>query len=169
MLNTSHWSITTLTFPGVMVHEFAHQIFCILTKVPVRKVVYFSFGNPAGYVDHDKPTTFGQQFWISVGPLVINSLITIVLGFIAAQTVRDPNLYYFILWLAFSIGAHAFPSNQDAGNILNDSKALAQTSGNSLYYLAYPFFWLIWLANKLKYYWIDFIYAAILISISLTI
>ena len=40
--------ITWLTFPGVMVHEFAHKLFCRWTKTEVMEVCYFRFGNPVG-------------------------------------------------------------------------------------------------------------------------
>ena len=33
--------ISLVTFPGVIVHELAHQIFCMLMKVPVYDVKYF--------------------------------------------------------------------------------------------------------------------------------
>jgi len=42
--------IAALTFPGVIVHEMAHQLFCRLFRVAVLDVCYFRFGNPAGYV-----------------------------------------------------------------------------------------------------------------------
>lgn len=38
--------ISLLTFPGVMVHEFAHQLFCRIMRVPVYDVVYFQAKNP---------------------------------------------------------------------------------------------------------------------------
>lgn len=39
--------IAALTFPGVIVHEMAHQLFCRLFRVAVLDVCYFRFG-PAG-------------------------------------------------------------------------------------------------------------------------
>lgn len=59
---------------------------------------------------------------------------------------------------------HSFPSDHDAKNILNKSKELKDK--NKIHYLAYPFFILIWLANKLSFFWFDAIYAIVLISLS---
>jgi hypothetical protein len=38
--------ITIVTFPGVIVHELAHQLFCRLYKVSVFEEVYFQAENP---------------------------------------------------------------------------------------------------------------------------
>jgi hypothetical protein len=40
--------ISLLSFPGIIVHEFAHLIFCRLRKVAILDVCYFRFDNPAG-------------------------------------------------------------------------------------------------------------------------
>ena len=34
---------------------------------------YFRLGNPAGLVEHEEPQHFSHTFWISMGPLIINS------------------------------------------------------------------------------------------------
>lgn len=47
--------ISILTFPGVIVHEIAHQLFCRICGVAVLDVCYFKAGNPAGYVVHEIP------------------------------------------------------------------------------------------------------------------
>lgn len=158
--------VAILTFPGTIVHEWAHKMFCKWNGVSVIKVVYFRFGNPTGYVTHEKPTKVSQTFWISVGPLILNSIITIILGLTLNLITPDSFLYYFTLWLAFSIGSHSFPSDHDAKNVLADSREQIKTGGHSMYYLAYPFFGLIWLANKFSFFWFDFIYAYLLIYLS---
>jgi hypothetical protein len=68
-------AITMLTFPGVIVHELAHQLFCRLFKIPVFEVVYFQMKNPAGYVLHETPQSKWQTMMISVGPFVLNTLL----------------------------------------------------------------------------------------------
>jgi len=120
----------------------------------------------AGFVLHEKPEKIGQEFWISVGPLVLNTSITIFLGYVLAHI--SPNIFKYITlsWLAFSSGLHAFPSNTDAGNVLEDSKELLVGHRLHLsYYLAYPFFGLIWIANKLKIFWFDVFYSLALIAV----
>ena len=157
--------ISLVTFPGVIIHEWAHKKFCDWLNVPVHKVVYFRLGNPAGFVEHENPTTYKQTFWISVGPLVVNSLATIILSVIASQIIPDGWLYVVLIWLAFSIGMHSFPSDHDMQQVSSASKLALKRGGSFLHYLSFPFVTLIWIANKLRFFWFDAIYAFILITI----
>lgn len=158
--------ISLITFPGVVVHEWAHKKFCEWFGVKVHEVKYFRFWQKtAGYVTHEEPSTFKQTFWISVGPLIVNSLGCIILSAIASQTLPESFLNYLILWLALSIGAHSFPSDHDAKNILERSKSHIKNEGSITHYLSYPFFILIWIANKLSFFWFDFVYAFLLLQI----
>ena len=159
------WLIAIVTFPGVIIHEWAHKKYCDWTGVAVHKVVYFQFGSTAGYVIHEHPQKYNQLFWISVGPLVINSMMTVLLSYLATQTKSESGLYFLFLWIAVSAGMHAFPSDQDAKNVFDESKQSIKRGGSSLHYLAYPFFGLIWIANKLRFVWFDLWYALILLSL----
>jgi hypothetical protein len=159
------WLISAITFPGVIIHEWAHKKFCDWLKVPVHKVVYFKFGNPAGYVLHDQPQTYKQIFWISIGPLIINSLATIAFSFAASQSITGSALSYLFLWLALSAGMHSFPSDHDMQHVAQASKESIKNGGSILHYLAFPFIWLVWLANKLRFFWFDAIYAILLIEV----
>jgi Putative zincin peptidase len=150
------WLISVLTFPGAMLHEFAHKIFCDIQHVPTSKVVYFQFGNPAGYVLHEKPTTFQQTFWISVGPLLINSIAAIVVAIIASAFPLPDGIALCLSWLAISFGAHSFPTNSDVQSILEKSKERLREGGSSLHLLSYPFIFLIRMANALRVLWFDF-------------
>ncbi|KKQ41345.1 MAG: AN1-type Zinc finger protein [Candidatus Magasanikbacteria bacterium GW2011_GWA2_37_8] len=159
------WFISIATFPGVIIHEWAHKKFCDWTGVAVHKVIYFRFGNPAGYVMHDKPEKYKQIFWISTGPLIINSVLAIFLGYFTTLTQPESPLYYLIFWVAISLGMHAFPSDHDAKNIFNEGKKIIKNGGSNLHYLAYPFYGLIWIANKLRFIWFDLWYAITLVSL----
>ena len=56
--------ISLVTFPGVIVHELAHVVFCRLTKTPILSVCYFRLGNPAGYVIHERPSSIvDPEIW----------------------------------------------------------------------------------------------------------
>ncbi len=159
------WLISILTFPGVIIHEWAHKKFCEYLGVPVHEVVYFRIGNPAGYVIHDPPDTYKQTFWVSVGPLIINSLAAIIFSFFTSQAINGSGLWYFLLWVAFSAGMHSFPSDHDMEHVANASKVKIKEGGSFLHYLAFPFVWLIWIANKLRFFWFDAIYAVFLIFV----
>ncbi len=162
--------LALLTFPGIVIHEWAHKKFCDWFGVAVHKVVYFRLQNPfspapkiPGYVIHAEPPQFSQTFWISVGPLIINSALAIGFAFVAAEIERRPFLTIALYWIAVSAGAHAFPSNQDADNILQRSKRHLASGETILHYLSYPFYGLIWLANRSRRWWFDFLYAACLV------
>lgn len=110
--------IAIATFPGVIVHEIAHQLFCRLFKLPVLEVCYFRVGNPAGYVVHGPATTARQQIFIAIGPFFVNTVLGAVLTLPSAIQVLQFHagspLDYVLLWLGISIAMHSFPSTGDA-------------------------------------------------------
>jgi hypothetical protein len=152
--------ISIITFPGVMIHEFAHKKFCDWTGINVHKVVYFQFkeNEPAGYVLHEKPTKFRQIFAISNGPLVINSLFA-MLFFTMAMFFGFLHwtISLLFLWLGASCGANAFPSSGDASVLWHGTKV--HWRDNWLALIGFPSAILIWIANALSILWFDFIYA----------
>jgi hypothetical protein len=108
--------IALVTFPGVIVHEAAHRFFCDLAGVPVYKVCYFRIGNPSGYVIHGLTKSLRANFLITVGPLIVNTLLCAVISFPLATSlplnVTDvPGVFVLLGWLGISIGMHAFPSS----------------------------------------------------------
>lgn len=159
------WLISIVTFPGIIIHEWAHKKFCEWLGVPVHEVVYFRFGNPAGYVMHELPKTYKQTFWISVGPLIVNSIGAVIFSFIASQTIPEGWFWYVLLWIAFSTGMHSFPSDQDMEHVAESSKISIKEGGSKLHYFAFPFVWLIWIANKLRFFWFDLGYAILLVAL----
>lgn len=103
--------MAALTFPGVIVHEIAHQWFCRIFGVAILDVCYFRFGNPAGYVVHEHPVKPGQQIWIAIGPFLVN---TVIGGIIAAPAAIQVFMLeaagpvdFLLIWLGVSIAMHA--------------------------------------------------------------
>lgn len=157
------WLIALLTFPGVILHEWAHKVFCDLFDIPVYEVRYFTLRREvAGFVKHGEPSSFSQSFWISCGPLVINSSVTVLLGAATAQAINGSALQIFLGWLGVSMGMHAFPSDHDARRIVDASRAARKMGGSRLYILAFPFVALIFAANALRFFWVDAAYAGML-------
>jgi hypothetical protein len=140
------WLVAVATFPGIIVHEIAHLFFCRLFRVPVLKVCYFRFGNPAGYVIHETPHSVYQSLMISIGPFVFNSVVGAVIAAPGAVPVlqfkaRSP-IDCVLIWLGFSIAMHAFPSTGDAHAMWHamwseGSPALAKMLGTPLVVLIY--------------------------------
>ena len=156
--------ISIATFPGVIVHEAAHQLMCRLTNTPVLKVCYFRVGNPAGYVMHDAPSSGWKHFLISVAPFLINS----ILGFLiclpvalaaAAKTPMGP-LDLLLGWLGISVAMHAFPSTGDASSLWSALKK--DNASWLLRIVAFPVVGVIYLGAALSVVWFDAIYAGVL-------
>ena len=152
--------ITLLTFPGVIVHELAHQLFCRLYKVPVFQVVYVRIGNPAGYVLHEKPSYKWQSLMISIGPFFVNTIIGALIALPAAlpvYTFENANLFHYLLiYLGVSIAMHAFPSTGDANAIWQTLKE----PGTSIFtkIAGYPLIGLIYAGSIGSFIWLDLVY-----------
>ncbi|KKP59249.1 MAG: hypothetical protein UR53_C0004G0002 [Candidatus Magasanikbacteria bacterium GW2011_GWC2_34_16] len=146
-----------VTAPGVVVHELAHALFCLFAGVRVHKIKLFGFGQTAGYVVHDEPQKFYQGFLISIGPLLINSLLAL---FCFSQFVLPYNRWqpFVFLWLGIAIGLHAIPSDQDAKALFN--LANHRVKRNPLIILAYPLILILYLLYLLKHWHIDFLFLA---------
>jgi len=152
--------ITLITFPGVIVHELAHQLFCRLYKVPVFQVVYIRIGNPAGYVLHEKPQNKWQSMMISIGPFFVNTILGALIALPAAlpvYTFENANIFHYLLiYLGVSIAMHAFPSTGDAQSILTaikdpGTKLLTKIVG-------YPLIGLIYIGSIGRFIWLDLVY-----------
>ncbi len=152
--------ISLLTFPGVIVHEFAHQFFCHFTDVRVRKVCYFRLGNPAGYVVHEMPSSYIKMLLIDLGPFFINTLMSII---VFSFAIPDFNL--LLIWLGLSIGMHAFPSSGDADALWKFTKIMLLR--NPLVLLGLPIILLIKIVNSLRVFYLDLIYSVVLFLIVL--
>jgi hypothetical protein len=155
------WLVAAATFPGIIVHEAAHMMFCRLRGVAVFDACFLRVGNPMGYVVHERVDNFTTNFLISVGPFIGNSLLCMVLCFPAFLRVRafalaDP-ISYVLLWLGVSVGMHAFPSNGDAANLWRCAVASAKRF-NPLAILSLPLVGLIYLANLGSFFWLDYLY-----------
>jgi hypothetical protein len=153
--------IGLLTFPGIIVHEFAHMLFCKLRGVAVLDFCFFRLGNPAGYVVHEETDDFTTAFLISVGPFIVNSLLCMIICFPTLIPMRifgvEEKFSYVLLWLGISIGMHAFPSTGDAYSLLQQAKK-AVSSLHPLAIISFPLVIVIYIANILRFFWFDYIY-----------
>lgn len=117
--------ISAFMFPGVVVHELAHQLFCRLCRISVNKVVYFQLDIPCGYVDHEKTQKPMQNFLLVAGPFIVNTLLGVIMvipayiGLYSYNTDSLPDkllwlVYIVLLWLGVAVLMHAFPGLNDA-------------------------------------------------------
>jgi len=153
--------ISLLTFPGVIAHELGHLMLCRLTGIKVYEYALLQLKNPMGFVAHENPQSVWKGFLISFGPFFLNSLLAVLLAIIWMFT---PNalIGLFVLWLAFSIGAHAFPSTGDAKSLWKQTKE-SFTQKKFWNGVFVPFIILIYIGAILSVFWVNFIYAGVLI------
>ena len=157
--NMFYYLYALITMPGVVLHELGHAFFCVFSGIKVHEVKLFRFGNPAGYVVHDEPTKFLPGLLISLGPLLINSLLALL----CFSQVKAPYLAVrpaLFLWLGLALGLHAIPSTGDAKAIFN--LANHRFWRNPLVIISYPFILLLYILNLLKRLHIDIVYVAVL-------
>ena len=151
--------ISLMTFPGVIVHEWAHKFFCDRAGVPVAKTCYFRLGNPAGYVIHAPANKYRHAVLIDIAPLLINTLVAL-LFFCIAMLLHNMTTIYVLCWLGISISMHAFPSGEDADNLWHDTKKVFWK--NPLAFICLPLVAFVKLAALLKVIWFGLIYAIVL-------
>lgn len=152
--------ISVITFPGVIIHELAHQLFCRLFKVSVFDVCYFRTQNPSGYVIHEAPRKPIHTILIGVGPFFINTIIGALVTLSASIPIikfkAGLPLDYVLMWLGVSIAMHAFPSTGDAKNILEASKN--KDLNIFIRILAKPIVWLIYIFAFGSIAWLDLLF-----------
>ncbi|RKR81600.1 putative zincin peptidase [Mucilaginibacter gracilis] len=152
--------ISLATFPGVIVHELAHQFFCWLFNVPVFKVVYFKTGNPAGYVLHEKVSNKFQHIMISIGPFIVNTVLGAIIAFPAALPIFKLNnatpIDFVLIYMGVSIAMHAFPSTGDAKSIWDGLKDEDTSIAAKIF--GYPIVGLIYAGTLGRFFWLDALY-----------
>ncbi|SKC82976.1 metalloprotease family protein [Maledivibacter halophilus] len=153
--------ITIATFPGVIIHEVAHQLFCRLANVAVLDVCYFRVGNPSGYVIHEKPRKISQHILIGIGPFILNTLIGALIAMSASFPVfrfhTGGPLDYIFIWLGVSIAMHSFPSTGDAKSIWEAIKSKETNIFAKI--IGTPIVGLIYLGALGSVAWLDLFYA----------
>ena len=148
--------ISIITFPGIIIHEFSHEFFCHVVGVRVRKVRYFRFGNPAGYVIHDQSQYFFQAFFIAVGPFILGTLLALVSFLISDRTGLSVKKLAW-LWFGVSIAMNCFPSRGDAKNLWQEN--WEHFKHNIFAIFGLPFTALVWIVSLLDSVWFSILYA----------
>ncbi len=174
--------ISAITFPGVMMHEFGHQLACRICKVPVFKVQYFKMTsknigfslqgngeNAIGYVEHERTDNPWKSLLITYGPFIFNTLVgiffTAPLALMWALNYSRnvvpfwaTLLCYLLAYIGISCLANAFPSSGDAQSLFS---SVVKNKKIPLIFriLITPFVVVIFICSVLKIFWFDFIYA----------
>lgn len=161
--------ISVATFPGVAVHELAHQVFCRVCRLPVYEVKYFQAGNPCGYVMHEPTSDPWKNLMTGLGPFVVNTVLGILITLPAYANVFgyssvDGTLgllvklsSYVLYWLGVSILMHAFPSTGDAQVLVQNVLKNEEVNIFAKIVTA-PFIGLIYLGALGSVFWLDLAY-----------
>ncbi|GAA0076628.1 hypothetical protein UT300005_10060 [Clostridium sp. CTA-5] len=155
--------ISVLTFPGVIVHEISHQLFCRLMRVPVYKVKYFQLDNPCGYVLHEPSDKPLKVFLISIGPFLVNSILGGIITLPVSIELFEFNhctsfVDLFLGWIGISILMHAFPSTGDAKVMINSILKNSEVSV-IIKILILPIIGIIYIGSWGSVVWLDLFYA----------
>jgi len=151
--------VAIVTFPGIILHEWAHKFCCDRCHVPVLKTCYFRLGNPAGYVIHGPVDNFGKAFLIATAPFLINTVAAVAFFSVSVAFLSGLSLY-ILCWLGISTAMHSFPSSQDADNLWDSSKNAWRR--NPLVLFSFPVIGLMKLGGLVNNVWLDLIYAVAL-------
>lgn len=156
--------IAWVTFPGVIVHELAHALFCRAFGLKIYAVCYFRFSTgfrqPSGFVIHERSKNPWQDMVVAVGPFFVNTVVGAVLAAPAAIPLfrfgSGDLLDYFMAWLGLSVAMHAFPSTVDAKSVW-DSVVKGDASP-ALKVVGVPVVGLVYVGALLSVFWIDLVY-----------
>jgi len=154
--------------PGVIVHELAHAFFCLFFGIKIYKINLFQFKRVAGYVIHGEPKSFLASFFISFGPLLVNSVLAIYLF----TKISPPYILltkatlFNILWLYLGIviALQAIPSTGDAQSLLQNANH--NLLKNPLKILLYPLILILYILNLLKKIYVHILFVAFLFYIA---
>jgi len=152
--------ISLLTFPGVIIHEWAHKFFCNRAHVPVYKTCYFRLGSPAGYVVHGPADSYWKAFLISISPFIVNTLLAFLV-YLVAFNIPLGVTTYLLCWLGISLAMHSFPSSADADSLWIYTRTAWKR--NPLVLFGFPVAGLVRLAAMLNVIWFDLLYAVFLL------
>jgi hypothetical protein len=156
--------------PGIVIHELGHYLLCRLCGATVQEVVFFDASGPSGYVVHSVPRRLAQHATIVAGPLLLNSALGFLLFRAAAIQFADLvnqarpvtaltiGQIVVLVLLGASIALHALPSQADAASLWRVTLDRIG-HGQLLAVLAAPIAVGLMLANHLRRYWIDWLYA----------
>lgn len=150
--------------PGIVIHEFAHYLSCVLLGVPVGDVTFFRFGNPAGYVEHQVPRSYTKRILITFAPLLVNMAVAVGTFWWSTRTVLPYSL--LAVYVGVTVVAKSLPSSIDAKNLFPHSR-LGYV--HPLFLLSLPLIFLLLLLNRLRPYRFQLFYtigvSALLLSV----
>jgi hypothetical protein len=162
--------LSYITFPGVIIHEYAHAWACRWLGIRVIKVCYLRLGNPLGYVLHERPEFALQHIMVAIAPFFVSTVLALAVSLAASALFAGHVLMEFhevvpptALWLSFSIALHAFPSSGDADALWDEFRS--REVGIVAKLLLAPVVGLIRLTGLGSQVWLDALYAILVVAV----
>ena len=154
--------LTALTFPGAMVREAAHLMFCRMFTLAIFDVRFLELNPPFGHVRHEHSNHFWAEACETLGPFFINSALCVLFCwsvFLPVWELRvfDP-LAWLFYWLGISMGVHALPGADDLKHLWKLAPA-ASRRGNVLAIVTFPLVAVLRLADYTRVLWPGIAYA----------
>lgn len=166
--------LSYLTFPGIIVHEFAHAWACRRLGIPVERVCYLRLGPPQGYVLHARPASTARHILVVLAPLFVSSTLALAASLGAALLTRSrlppetrDTTTILALWLSFSAGLHAFPSSGDADALRAEIDSPER--GFPTKALLVPILGILRLIQIGSRFWLDILFALIMVGLPPTL
>jgi hypothetical protein len=153
--------LTALTFPGVIVREGAHLLFCRTLHLAVFEVRFLGLKRPFGYVKHEPARDFGTALAETLGPFCLNTALCVMFSTAAFLPVWELKIFdpmaYVFYWLGLSFGIHAFPASADLKHLWELTSPAAHR-GNLLALAGYPLVALLYLVDFARAFWADAVF-----------
>ncbi len=166
--------VSYLTFPGIVVHEFAHAWACKRLGIRVHHVCYLRLGDPMGYVLHEAPAYAFQHIMVAVAPFFVSTLLALFFSLGGCFLARSPFfaetrdvLALTGLWLGFSCALHAFPSSGDGDSLWLDVRSPDVNLLSKL--LLVPVVGMIRLGQMGTRLWLDALFALCVVALPPTL
>jgi hypothetical protein len=109
----------TLTFPGAVVHEWAHAAAARSRGLRVHEVVLFRpLSNPVGFVRHERAHRPADALAVALAPCAVNASLALITAFLFAPALSVAwEAAALLLWLSWSLALHAPPSFDDMAGV----------------------------------------------------
>lgn len=101
-----------LFFPGIILHETAHAIACLIFGVKIKKIKFID--RSGGYVVHEDSKDY-KIIIISLFPFLFNIFIAIICASIIKLT-NEPFYIFLLVWIGIGALFFSVPSDQDTNN-----------------------------------------------------
>lgn len=119
----TNFVVTALLAPGIVAHEFSHELACRLLGLRVHGSAYLNPFADEAYVDHEPTESFAVDAGVALAPLFVNTPLALV-AFAVAVALAGTAVWPVAAWVGGTLALTAFPSNADTDTLVETARAL---------------------------------------------